>query len=74
VTVLGSGLGGVRNIRMTGYTLAGPRRAEIVACRVEIDGFGGIEERAISFLEPYGLATVQALVELLNRKLRQVSV
>lgn len=74
MTMLGSGLGGVRNIRLTSYTLAGPRRAEIVACGVEIEGAGGIEERAISFLEPSGLATVQALVELLNRKVRQVSV
>jgi hypothetical protein len=70
----GFGLGRVRGLRLTSYTMADPRRAEIVACSVEIETLSGVEEHRISFREPYSLASVQALLERLNRRLREVSV
>jgi hypothetical protein len=73
-TFEGFGLGRARNLRLTSYTIAGPRRTEIVACSIDIEALGGVEEHVISFLEPYPLASVQALVELLNRQVRQVNV
>jgi hypothetical protein len=70
----GFGLGRVRGLRLTSYTIAAPRRTEIVACSIEIETLSGVEEHQIAFLEPYPLAGVQALLELLNRKVREVSV
>ena len=64
-------LKGVRDIRIASYTLAGARRTEIVARTVEIEREDGIEEHTIEFPEPHSLGSFQALVELLNRKLRE---
>jgi hypothetical protein len=73
-TFEGFGLGRVRGLRLMSYTTAGPGRTEIVACSIEIEALSGVEEHEISFLEPYPLAGIQALLELLNRKVREVSV